>query len=116
MKDYKYKENLKKQAKQLSLPSFASTGEILEEITHQAAKDLLAKVQAGAAGPKDFLNYTKLVEGHCRLENVKLKQAEQENNSREFALEVLKKLGLTEDQIEALTEEPLLLEESDAED
>ena len=116
MDSEKYKQNLKREAKKLSLPSFASTGEVLEEITHQAANDLLAKIQAEAAGPKDFLIYVKLVEGHCRLENLKLKQDEQAKQGRDEALKVLRKLGLDEETIKALAEEPKLLEESDAED
>jgi hypothetical protein len=115
MDSTRYRQQLKREAKRLSVPSFATTDEILETITHAAASDLLAKVESGVAGPKDFQIYLKLVEGHCKLETVKLKREEVSQAGREEALRVLEKLGLTREQIEALEEEPLTLEEADAE-
>ena len=70
----------------------SETGDLLDDLVHQAAEDLKHKIAAGAATEKDVGSLLKLIESYSKLENLKLKKEEASNQggSIEEALELIK--------------------------
>jgi hypothetical protein len=68
------RKELKESRREIILPSEIEMN--FRELIHQATVDLQHKLASGTAGQKDLSSLLKLIEGHCKLENLDLKRQE----------------------------------------
>ena len=110
----KYKESLRKQANQMKgKTDRLETSELLEDLVRGGAEDLYFKREANLLNAKDFGILLKLIEGHSKLETVKLKKDESRKGTTEEAERLLLQLGVPPELVAQLMEKPLEIEHAE---
>lgn len=95
MKKLRTELDFSKDVERLRKPAIlesSETGNLLDDLVHQAAEDLKHKIAAGAATPKDIGVLLKLIESYSKLETLKLRKEEANSgdNTVDEALRLIK--------------------------